>query len=170
MKLKTTTLLMILFLCISAFSQKNEQSAVGGPITKKSQLNGCWKMIELPKKDMNKSNPWPLPYQWFYFDANGKVYSMMASEDKEYTSKELKDIFSLLPKNKTPNYTLEGDFVIIDNAESKEYLEIWGTNIFAQDIDGLAKEGDLLMTLDESNKKNRITGNVVYYRLLRPVK
>lgn len=170
MKFKTTTLLVILLLCINAFSQENEESSAGGPITKKSQLVGYWKMIELPKKEMNKTNPWPLPYQWFYFDTNGKVYSMMASENKEYTLKELKDIFSLLPNNKTPNFSIEGQFVIIDNPERKGYLEIWGANIFAQDIEGLANKGDLIMTLDESNKKNQITGNVVYYRLLRPIK
>jgi hypothetical protein len=127
-------------------------------------------MIELPKKDLNKINPWPLPYQWFYFDGNGKVYSMMASENKEYSVKELKEIFSLLPKEKTPNYVLSGQFLLIDNPEINGYLEIWGINLFAQDIKGLAKKGDLIMTLDESRKKEQVTGNVVYYRLLRPIK
>jgi hypothetical protein len=149
------------------FVNFNTNDEIGAPVKKESQLVGFWKMVPLSKKGINKINPWPLPYQWFYFDADGKIYSMMLSENKEYTTKELKEIFNLLPKTKTPNYLLEQGFVMIDNPEMKGYVEIWGTNIFAKDIEGLAKKGDLIMTLDESNDKSIVTGNVVYYRLLR---
>ena len=48
----------------------------------------------------------------------------------------------------------------------KNYKEIWGTNIFAKDIEGVAKAGDLIMTLDDGTR----TGKVIYYRLLRRIK
>lgn len=166
------SLFFFLFITYSVLSQetavkqetKTTKSDAGGPATSK-ELVGFWKMIALPSKVPNKVNPWPLAYQWFQFTENGKLYSMMLSDSKEYSSSELATVFKALPKDKTPNYVLQGQFAIIDNPDMKNYREIWGTNIFAKDIEGLAKTGDLLMTLDDGT----LTGKVIYYRLLRKV-
>lgn len=144
---------------------KTTKSDAGGPATTK-QLVGYWKMIPLPNKAVNKVNPWPMAYQWFQFTESGKLYSMMLSDSKEYTSSELAATFKVLPKNTTPNYKVQGQFVTIDNPIAKNYREIWGTNIFAKDIEGIAKKGDLIMSLDDGTN----TGKVIYYRLLRRVK
>jgi hypothetical protein len=168
MQIKKTFYSIVFFLLIanSAISQeKNTKSEAGGPATAK-ELVGFWKMMPLPNKSANKINPWPQEYQWFCFTENGKVYSMMKSENGEYSSSELSNVFQVLPKDKTPNYKLQGQFVIIDNPAIKNYKELWGTNIFAKDIEGIAKKGDLIMTLDDGTQ----TGKVVYYRLLRRIK
>lgn len=163
---KILFLFSILLISFSAISQeKNNKSSAGGPATVE-ELVGFWKMIPLSNPNVNKVNPWPQPYQWFEFTKDGKISSMMSSENKEYSIQELHAAFKVFPKNKVPNYKMYGAFVTIDNAEIKNYLEIWGTNIFAKDIEGIAKKGDLMMTLDDGTQ----TGKVVYYRLLRRIK
>jgi hypothetical protein len=143
----------------------NKKSQAGGPATP-NELIGFWKMVPLQNPKINKINPWPQSYQWFEFSKDGKISSMMSDENKEHSSNELHTIFKVFSKNRIPNYKVNGSFVTIDNPEIKNYLEIWGTNIFAKDIEGIAKKGDLMMTLDDGTQ----TGNVVYYRLLRRVK
>ncbi len=163
---KSFFLFSILLISISAISQDtNKKSAAGGPASAK-ELLGYWKMISIPNLAVNKVNPWPQPYQWFQFTKDGKVSSMMSSVNKEYSKQELHVLFEAFQKNKIPNYKVSGSFVIIDNPSVKNYLEIWGTNIFAKDIEGIAKKGDLMMTLDDGTQ----TGKVVYYRLLRRIK
>lgn len=160
------SIIFFLFIAGYAFSQeKNTKSDAGGPATAK-ELVGFWKMIPLPNKSANKVNPWPQDYQWFWFTENGKVYSMMKAENSEYSSTELTTVFKVLPKDMTPNYKLQGQFVIIDNPAINNYKELWGTNILAKDIEGIANKGDMIMTLDDGTQ----TGMVVYYRLLRRIK
>lgn len=66
-------------------------------------------------------------------------------------------------RQKTPNYTLKGQFLTIDNKEIKDYQELWGVNLFAIDVNNFLKKGNLMMTLDDGN------GNVIYYRLLKRI-
>lgn len=87
----------------------------------------------------------------------------MSDKDYEYTSKELKEVFNVLPFEKTPNYKLNGQFLIIDNKEIKNYEEMWGVNLFAIDVNDFLKKGNLIMSLDDGKGD----GNVIYYRLLR---
>ena len=143
-------------------SQKKSENEAGGPPVKQ-QLIGFWKMIELPNKELNKVNPWPLPYQWFGFYENGKIYSIMEEKDSNYSSNDLDKIFRDLPKEKAQNFNLTDQFLTINNLENKNHQELWGVNIFAADIEGLAKKGDLIMTLDDGK------GEVKYYRLLRKI-
>jgi len=171
------TLLMIGWECQNISAQKKQTKAInekvvneqenksedGGP-PKLSELIGFWKKVEIPNEDrLNKVNPWPSKYQWFAFYDNGKVYSMMSNEDYDYTSNDLEEIFSILPEDKTPNYKLDGQFLTIDNKEIEGYLEIWGVNLFAKDINDFLKKGNLIMTLDDGN------GNIIYFRLLKRI-
>lgn len=143
---------------------KSTKSEAGGPATA-TELIGFWKMIPV-NPAVNKINPWPQKRQWFEFTKDGKIYSMMTnSDDKEYTEAELNTAFKVFTKIEVPNYKVQGQYVIIDNPKIKNYFELWGTNIFAKDIEGLAKKGDLIMTLDDGTQ----TGKVVYYRLLRKI-
>lgn len=160
--MKKTILILLIFLSCFVFGQEST-SELGGP-PKLSELIGFWKKIELPNEDNhNKQNPWPQKYQWFAFYENGKVYSIMSDKDYTYSSKDLKEMFSILPSEKTPNYKLNGQFLTIDNKEIEDYQELWGVNLFAMDIDNLFKKGELMMTLDDG------TGNVIYYRLLKRI-
>lgn len=139
---------LLLFTFTVVAQDTSNKSSAGGPATAK-ELVGFWKMIPLPNPSVNKVNPWPQPYQWFEFTEDGKVYSMMVSSNKEYSKQELRKAFDVFPKKRVPNYKMYGAFVIIDNPEIKNYLEIWGTNIFAKNIDGIAQKGDLMLTLDD---------------------
>ena len=150
------------FLSFSVLGQENKSEAGGPPNL--SELIGFWKKVELPNEDkINKSNPWPQKFQWFAFYGNGKVYSMMSDKDYDYSVKDLKEIFEILPVDKTPNFKLDGQFLTIDNKEIKDYQELWGVNLFAIDINDFLKKGNLMMTLDDGN------GNVIYYRLLKRI-
>ena len=158
----TTTIICLVLFSSSAFCQEKKSDA-GGPPTL-LELIGFWKKVDIPNEEkMNQVNPWPQKYQWFAFYENGKVYSMMADEDENYTSKQLSEIFSVLPSDKTPNYELKGQFLTVDNKEIKDYQEVWGVNLFAKNINGFLKKGRLIMSLDDGN------GNVIYYRLLEKV-
>ena len=162
MTMKNYILILLICCSFSVFGQDNKSDAGGPP--KISELIGFWKKIELPNEDkINKENPWPQKYQWFAFYENGKVYSMMSDKDYNYSLKDLKETFSVLPKDKTPNYKLEGQFLTIDNKEIKNYQELWGVNLFAIDINDFLKKGNLMMTLDDGS------GNVIYYRLLQRI-
>lgn len=162
MKIKHHLALLLISLSIVTFGQENKSEAGGPP--KLSELIGFWKKVDIPNEDkLNQTNPWPQKFQWFAFYNNGKVYSMMSDKDDNYTSKDLKEIFDLLPSEKTPNYELKGQFLTIDNKEIKDYQEFWGVNLFAIDINDFLKKGNLMMTLDDGN------GNVIYYRLLKRI-
>jgi hypothetical protein len=167
-QIKKTFYSIVFFLLIvnSSVSQEKKTKSDAGDSATARELVGFWKMIPLPNKSANKINPWPQDYQWFWFTEKGKVYSMMKSENGEYSSTELTTLFKVFPKDKTQNYKLLDQFVIIDNPAIKNYKEIWGTNVFTKDIEGIAKKGDLIMTLDDGTQ----TGKVVYYRLLRRIK
>ena len=161
MKIKNLITLILLSFSFLTFGQESE---AGGP-PKLSELIGFWKKVELPNEaELNQNNPWPQKYQWFAFYENGKVYSMMSDRDSNYSSTDLKELFDLLPSEKTPNYELNGQFLTIDNKEIKDYQEFWGVNLFTVDINDFLKKGNLMMTLDDGN------GNVIYYRLLKPIK
>ena len=161
-KMKKTLLILLTLFSISLFAQENKSEAGGPP--KLSELIGFWKKVEIPNEEkLNQVNPWPQKYQWFAFFENGKVYSMMSDKDYDYTSKELKEVFNVLPFDKTPNYKLDGQFLNIDNKEIKDYQELWGVNLFAIDVNEFLKKGNLIMSLDDGK------GNVIYYRLLKKI-
>ncbi len=159
-----TSLLLLLFCTVFSFSTFSQNSEASGS-PKLSELIGFWKKVDAPELEkLNTENPWPQKYQWFAFDKNGKVYSMMSTQDDNYSSKQLEEIFTNLPYDETPDYKLEGQFLTIDNKEIKDYQEVWGVNLFAIDINSFIKKGNLIMTLDDGN------GQPVYYRLLEKIK
>lgn len=166
MKISISPKSLLLFFLISISFSAMAQSDAGGP-PKKEDLIGYWKMKNVEKLEkMNGENPWPQKYQWFAFYENGKIFSMMTEQDYNYTSQELKVIFDVLPKEKVPNYSLQGQFVLINNPEIKGYEETWGVNLFAKDINDFLKKGNLLMTLVDGSEN----GKVIYYRLLERIK
>jgi hypothetical protein len=161
--MKNTLLLLFVLFSIATFGQESQTQAGGPPNL--SELIGFWKKVEIPNEaKINKVNPWPQKHQWFAFYDNGKVYSMMTDTDKDYTAKELKKIFNVLAIDKTPNYTLNGQFLKIDNKEIKDYEELWGVNLFAIDVNDFLTKGSLIMSLDDGK------GNPIYYRLLKRIK
>ncbi len=132
-------LLILSFFTTTTYAQ--EKGTEAGAPPKLSELIGFWKKKNIPDEEkINKINPWPQKHQWFAFYENGKVYSMMSDKDYNYSSKELKELFNLLPANKTPDFKLNGLFLTIDNKEIKDYQELWGVNLFAIDVNELLKK------------------------------
>lgn len=159
-----TNKLLLLFFLVSSFSISAQNSEAGGP-PKLSELIGFWKKVDAAELEkLNTENPWPQKFQWFAFDKNGKVYSMMSTQDANYTSKQLQKMFAVLPFDKTPDYKLDGQFLTIDNKEIENYQEVWGVNLFTKDLKSFIKKGNLIMSLDDGN------GQVLYYRLLEKIK
>ena len=149
-------ILLILIFSICAIA-----SEIGGP-PMQSELTGYWKMIEFPDPKKNKVNPWPLPNQWYAFYEDGKLNSVMSSNDEKISVKELKETFSTFSKTESPKYELKGQFIIVEYPNIKNYKQIWGINIFKKDIGKSFKDGDIVMSLADSK-----TGAPIYYRLLR---
>ena len=103
MKLKNTIVILLTCFFLSACGQESNSEAGGLP--KLSELIGFWKKVEMLNEEKpNTVNPFPQKYQWFAFYENGKVYSMMSDNDADYTAKNLKEIFDILPAEKTPDY------------------------------------------------------------------
>ncbi|MEQ9265676.1 MAG: hypothetical protein RLN81_10675 [Balneolaceae bacterium] len=142
--------------------EASTESEIGGPPTKE-ELIGFWKMRPLSNPSVNKVDPWPVKYQWFSFFENDKVFSFMRSDSANYTSNEILELYQSFPKDKIPNYNLQGQFITIDNPEIENYLELWGINIVRKDRGSFFKKGDLVMSLDDGK------GEVVYYRILRRI-
>lgn len=162
--MKPKNIITVLFLCFALSTFGQESNSEAGRPPKLSELIGFWKKVELPNEEqLNTVNPWTQKYQWFAFYENGKIYSMMSDNDADYTAKDLKEIFDILPAEKTPNYELSGQFLTIDNKEIKNYQELWGVNLFVIDVNDFLRKGNLIMTLDDGS------GNVIYYRLLERI-
>lgn len=148
-------LLIVILLPMTSFAEKSEY---GRPPTPE-EVVGFWKMVPVPK-EMQKVNPWPLPYQWFGFYKNGRLVSMATSEDSDLSAKELEEIFANASQG-APRYSWKDDFLIVDYGFEKE---LWGMNLFSKDFKFIMS-GDLMMSLaGEEDLKP------VYYRLLRRVK
>ncbi len=86
---------------------------------------------------------------------------MMNSTDAQYTTTQLDEVFSIFKT--PPRFNYLGQFIEVTNPEIQGYKEIWGVNLFAEDVGSYVKKGDLMMTLAGED------GGVIYYRLLRKV-
>lgn len=157
-------IILLFLLVLSAATSGHAQTSDKGGPPKLSELIGFWKKVDIPNVErLNKVDPWPQQFQWFAFLENGKTYSMMTDKDYDYSAKDLQEIFNVLPADKTPDYSLQGQFVFIDNKEIADYQEQWGVNLFAKDVNAYLKKGRLIMSLDDGN------GKVIYYRLLEKI-
>ena len=136
-----------------------------GGFAQPGDVVGYWQMIpmsaELTAK--NVENPWPLPFQYFVFYANGETFAHMSTHATAHTPASLDQLHAMLPK--TVRYAFNADgFMVVTRADQPDARELWGVNLLAQDFTSGGtdfKKGDLLMSLDDGH------GNPVYRRLLR---
>jgi len=158
MKAKATiTFVALLFAALAV-----RAGDVGGP-PQPDEVLGFWKMVPIDKPELNKVNPWPLPYQWFAFYPDGHFVSMAKTENVEYNRKQLEAIFEVM-KADSPRYSWRQNFLLIEYPDVPGKFEMWGVNIFRKDV-RFARAGDLMMTLAGGED-----GAPVYYRHLEPVK
>ncbi len=166
MKVIPVVLLMSIIVCAAADAQP-------GRFAVKSELVGYWEMIPLPTSNaakVNKTNPWPIAYQWFGFYEDGSLATMGSSEYKPMTSKELEEVFSTpLLKNSRFKYAFDpSGFVLVTAPDSPAYEEAWGANVITEEMklgEMEVKPGDILMTLAGGED-----GGIVYLRHLRRVR
>ena len=153
---------IFVFLVLVVLSIGAQANSVGG-VPSPKEIVGYWKMVPIDKPELNKVNPWPMPYQWFGFYSDGSLVSMGKTENGVYTRDELSSIFAEV-KPSAAKYYWQGEMLIIQNSGSTNQSEVWGVNIFRKDV-RFAKMGDLIMTLAGGKD-----GSPVYYRHLTPVK
>ena len=138
-----------------------------GGFAQPGDVVGYWQMIpmsaELTAK--NVENPWPLPFQYFAFYANGEVFSHMSTHATDPTPASLDQLHGMFPNAVRYAFNADG-FLVVTYANRPGERELWGVNLLAQDFTSGGtdfKAGDLLMSLDDDH------GNPVYRRLLRRI-
>lgn len=164
--MKVIPVLLLLSLTISSAAE-----AQPGGFAAKGELVGYWEMIPIPNAaKVNKTNPWPIAYQWFGFYEDGTLATMGSSEYKPMTSKDLEEVFSK-PSLKNGRFKYAFDpsgFVLVTAPDSSDYEEAWGVNVITREAklgEMEVKPGDILMTLAGGED-----GGIVYIRHLRRVK
>ena len=132
----------------------------------RSEVVGYWKMVQMTeatRRQINKMDPWPQPYQWFVFYDDGRYNSALALKGgSQMTAAELENNFSTGPN--------QSRFEFIENSEiyritqPGEIPQYWVIAICDKALylrDSRFEAGDLLMALINKN------GEQVYYRQLR---
>jgi hypothetical protein len=143
-------------------------SATNTPVADKQDIIGCWERIkfsEAANKHLNEVEPWPLPYQWFCFEPDGTLYSLMTSNYSKHTSASLREAFIAIPKDVM--YTLPQKGILITDQKSTQQKLVWAAYFTGKktEFDGkVLEKGTLFMALfSEKKKKN------VYVRYLKRV-
>ncbi len=125
---------------------------------------GYWSLVPLPDDltAKNKTNPWPHPFQYFAFYANGDIIHHAAAQDPQDNPATLDRMHDMLPA--TMHFRFEDDMFIVTRDGQPRATERWGVSVIATNFTlagVLFKAGDLLMSLDDGQ------GNVLYRRHLR---
>lgn len=136
-----------------------------GRFARPEEVQGYWQLVpmsaELQAK--NTRNPYPLPYQYFAFYADGSMVVHMSTHKTTHTAQSLDRLKGMLPA--VQSYSFAGGFLVIRHKELKQ-PERWAVNIFTTSFQSAGtsfQKGDILMSLDDG------AGNPVYRRLLRRI-
>jgi hypothetical protein len=141
------------------------------PVTSESQLHGCWKRIR-PSAEQNPNYnrieiyPFEEPqYQYFCYEAGGKLYTMMTNRQPDESPRRLKQRITALPSVERYGLAGKGRVWVKHMDAGTEF--VWITSLGRvrgdEEVFGL-RTGDLYMTL-----RNPKTGEDVYVRHLRRI-
>lgn len=127
-------LLSLFILASGACAYALEESALSGP----------WVRVDIKVDTQRTTQLSTTPYQWIAF-TDGNYQSMGSTEDSpEMSAERLMDIFSLAPSN--IDYTIHGDYVVLDYQDIPGYQEIYTTFVLETDEHAPAlQKGDLIM-------------------------
>lgn len=75
-------------------------------------LVGMWVRVPLDDPSINEVDPWPQPYQWFGFGADGFLSSMNMNEPGDFSADQLGRIFRPHPE-RTPRYECRNGLLIV---------------------------------------------------------
>ncbi len=138
-----------------------------GRYAHEGEIVGFWELVPLPANVfdiLNKVNPWPLPFQWFAIYEDGRMYTVMATEDENLSSDALHRTFQDFPFSL--QYEFRSGFLKVTDPQIENHAEHWAVNIMLRDgsvADVVpVNEGDLILSLQGSREDE-----VVYYRHLR---
>lgn len=134
------------------------------PLMNKKQLTGCYERINFSAefaKQMNPTEYWLQPYQWFCFKRDGKFFNVMSSHYQRHTVRSLGDLdlsqsrYDFLSKGMIK---IEGEDMMDDS--------YWQISSLRQNItmaDGtILPKNTLVMGLVDPRR-----GTVVYWRYLK---
>ena len=139
------------------------------PVQSMKDIEGCWERIvfsEPVKKQMNPVEPWPAPYQWFCFEADGTYSSVMSTQPIKTSATELRQAFKALPKSF--RYTVEPNGFIKTEALNGQETYYWASAFLGQDVNfdnKTLRKGTLIMSIPSEDGS---TG--IYWRYLNRVK
>lgn len=140
-----------------------------GQFATKQDVIGYWEMIPIPDaEEINKVDPWPMPYQWFSFYEDGTLATMGSSEHESKTTEDLESVFTILEDSRFTWEFEPGGFLVVTSPDISGYQEAWGVNVITEERSlgpMEVKPGDLLMTLAGGED-----GGPIYFRHLRRVK
>jgi hypothetical protein len=139
------------------------------PVNTKEDLLGCWELVDFSaeaKRKINQVEPWPAKYQWFCFEADGTLGSMMSNKPRSVTSAELKKSFAVLPK--TLRYEVVRSGLVKTDQDNGGQVIVWLASFMGKDVafDGkLLKQGTLTMGVYSPAKQD-----AVYWRYLTKIR
>ncbi len=113
----------------------------------KEQLVGAWEMIPV-SPDMNKANPYPLPFQYFAIMADGRIGSMMASKKQEGMTGRI--LVEALNHAGWDHYEFQTGALILTHAQAPSRKEAWQVLVVTKDAvirDLPHRKGDIVMVL-----------------------
>jgi len=140
--------------------------AQNAPVERADDIIGCYEKInfsEEAQKQINDIEPWPMPYQWFCFESDGTLYTMGSNRYEKHSSKSLREIFKVLPKDIT--YTIIQPGIIKTEQKSVNQTLIWGGNFMGAAVlfdQTVFEKGTFFMSIFSPKKQKNI-----YYRYLK---
>lgn len=155
-------------LLLATLSFATPATAQNRPITNAQDIVGCWERIDFSEeaqKMLNEIEPWPVRYQWFCFEPDGRLSTMSSTTPIETTAAELRKVMDTLPR--TFSYTVLPQSIMKTEMLSGKETLYWASaflgasRAFDQKV---VEEGTLIMSLFD-RKKNK----PVYWRYLKRV-
>lgn len=138
------------------------------PLKHKSQLTGCYERINFSPeltKQMNPTEYWTQPYQWFCFKKNGEFFGMMSSHYQKYGVRALQRAKSS-PKSRYD--LLSRSMIKIEGVDTQEesywQVSLLDTEVIATDGTIMPKNTVMMGLIDPQR------GTVVYWRYLKKLK
>lgn len=159
--------LSALFMLLMLPSTEGLAEALTAYVQKTDELLGCWQRITFSEEVMAEQNaiePWPQPYQWYCFFADGFLRSIDASFEMEVgSSEELQATLSDMRGVTTYQLGVSGQLLTHHKDADQKVLWIAKILLVPRNIGG--KElppGTLLMTIRDPKSPG-----LLYMRFLR---
>lgn len=147
----------------------NAQAVAASKPTTAQELVGCYERINFTPammQEMNKTEYWPQPYQYFCFLPDGTFASMMSDKPRRGSAESLRKTLEVLPQVFT--YGFQSGFIVIQSVDGREST-VWDAMILLEDsntVDGTpTPKGTLVMGMLAPD-----ASGIEYWRYLKPLR